>query len=84
MPMVAEQDKTDLLTRLETILFDVLKRDGLAGRRLPAEQIVLLIYERAFRTIHERPLEMKDLPLELKRIRANYLDSVERGHFHRR
>ena len=84
IPTLAAQAEADVLKILATGMFDSLKRDGLMGQTLPAEFVALKIYERIYRNVKETPLEAKDLPDEMKRISANFLDSVERGNFQRR
>jgi hypothetical protein len=84
IPTLAAQAEADVLKILATALYDVLKRDGLMGQTLPAELMVLQVYERAHLNITHEPLQLKDLPEEMKRISAIHLDSVERGRHQRR
>ena len=61
-PGLAAQAAQDVLKIFKTVLCDALRTDDLKGRTLPAELMALKIYERAYRTIKQEPLQEKDLP----------------------
>ena len=84
VPSASAQAEQDVLAIVATALYDVLKRDGLEGQILAAERVVLMIYERLYRNVKQTPLQVKDLPDEMKRVCFNYLEFVEHGHFQRR
>ena len=77
VPSAAARVEQDILGIAATALYDVLKRDGLAGQTLAAERVVLMIYERLYRNVKQTPLEAKDVPAEMKRIVTNYIDCIE-------
>jgi hypothetical protein len=84
VPMLAQQAQRDELGTMATALYDCLKRDGLMGQTLPAELMVGKIYKRLYKNLTKTDLQWQDVPEELKRVCANYLDSVEAGKFQRR
>ena len=85
VPSVAVEAEQEVLTILATALFDSVKRDHLADQigmtEAQAARAVLVIFERAFRNVRRQPLQRRDLPEEMKRLCAIYLDSIERRIF---
>lgn len=80
VPTFTAQSEDDVLALVETALVDVLKRDNLMGKTMPAEWMAGLIYARVFQNLKQRPLESQDLPADLARIVTNHLRSLERGN----
>lgn len=87
VPQLTERAYDHVLELAEVALIHALTRDGLARRTrttdAQAALSVLIIFERLYRNIMQRPLEKAQLPEQLRHLCANYLDSVERGTEHR-
>ena len=87
-PAVARQSDEHVLGVVTQALLDALNRDDLARRTKTTEAqaalAVLIVFERVYRNLKERPLTREQLPKPLMRLCTIYLDSAERGIIHRR
>ena len=77
-PGFARQADRDVLATLASTLYHAWRTDKLKGLTLPVEFVLLKIFERAYLDLQHEPLDnKKDLPDEMRLIRANFVNSPE-------
>lgn len=84
-PLAADRSDDDMLQKFEHGLLDALKRDDLAKRvRISDPQAalcILIVYERLFRNLKQRPMTKPEVPAQLSHLGDIYLNSIEHETF---